>query len=70
MKTIKIIAREEIISPSGKLHNDEGLKALNGYVEETVTVDDEKDFSDIGEEFIKKHNLSAFWNISFEEVSE
>jgi hypothetical protein len=37
MKRIKIIARQHIIDPNtGKLHNDQGLMALNGYYESGI----------------------------------
>ena len=42
MKHIKIIARQRIIDPhTGKMHNDQGLMALNGYYEsEIIEVED------------------------------
>lgn len=45
MKHIKIIARQRIIDPyTGKIHNDQGLMALNGYYEsEIIEVEDSYD---------------------------
>ena len=44
MKKIKLIARQMIINPStGKVHSDEGLRALNGYFEDIKEVDETYD---------------------------
>ena len=47
MKLIKVIARERIIDPSTKkIHTDEGLRALDGYYEETIEVDESYDINE------------------------
>lgn len=44
MKKIKTIARQMIINPNtGKVHSDEGLRALNGFFEDTKDVADNYD---------------------------
>lgn len=44
MKHIKIIARENIINPNtGKMHDDEGLFALDGYFESKIFEVDDSD---------------------------
>ena len=44
MKKIRIIARQMIINPStGKVHTDEGLRALNGYFEDIKEVEETYD---------------------------
>ena len=53
IKKYLLIARENIIGIS----DDEGLKALNGYVEKVFEITDEQVFSEVFEEEIKK--LSA-----------
>ena len=41
MKKIGIIARQRIIDPTTKkIHNDDGLRALNGYFEDVVLVEE------------------------------
>ena len=49
-KKILLIARENIIGIS----DDEGLKALNGYVEKVFEVTDEQVFNEVFDEEIKK----------------
>ena len=57
MKHIKIIARQHIIDPhTGKLHNDQGLKVLNGYHEsEIIEVEDLYDRNTVILNFEKLH---------------
>lgn len=57
MKHIKIIARQHIIDPyTGKLHNDQGLMALNGYYEsEIIEVEDSYDKNTVIINFKKSH---------------
>ena len=64
-KKYLLIARENIIGIS----NDEGLKALNGYVEKVFEITDEQVFSEVFEKEIKKlsHSRSTrsragIWN--------
>ncbi len=53
MKTVKIIARQEIINATtGMLHDDTGLKALNGYCEQYVEVEDVQDITTVIDKFI------------------
>ncbi len=54
MKTVKIIARQDIINASThKLFDDDGLKALDSYFECFVNVEDEHDVVAIEKQFIK-----------------
>lgn len=57
MKHIRIIARQCIIDPhTGKLHNDQGLMALNGYYEsEIIKVEDSYDKNTVILDFEKSH---------------
>lgn len=53
MKKIKIIARQQIINTStGMLHDDTGLKALNGYRELYAEVEDTHDIDAVIDKFI------------------
>lgn len=52
MKTLKIVAREAIINPStNKIHDDDGLKALGGYYEKIIKVEDEYDIATVINDF-------------------
>lgn len=54
MKTVKIIARQQIINTStGKFHDDIGLKALNGYCEWYVEVEDVHDVDTVIDKFVE-----------------
>ncbi len=57
MKGVKITARQNIIdSKTNKLHNDQGLKTLDGYFEsELYVVEDPYDKDLLIDEFKKMH---------------
>lgn len=55
MQKIKIIGRQKIINTStGKIHDDDGLKALNGYIEKDIFYSGEN-IDKIIDEIISKH---------------
>ncbi len=56
MKNIKVIAREKIINPETKQqYDDAGLKALDGYYEEVVSVDESYDEIAFLQEYAENH---------------
>ncbi len=64
LKRIKIVARQMIIG----IHNDDGLKALDGYYEEILEIINKFDPIRIVENFEKEHPEFASWDIQIEEV--
>lgn len=69
MKTIKIVARQKIINPNTmQIHDDAGLKALDGYYEEILEVSDQVDIVKIAQNFEKNHPELSGWNIQIEEI--
>ena len=48
MKKIKMVARAMIINPeTNRIYTDEGLRALDGYFEDIVEVEDDYDASEL-----------------------
>ena len=61
MKKYKLIARQRIINPQTKsIHNDEGLKALNGYWESSVySFNDSVDTSEIYRKLVNEYESTG-----------
>ena len=71
MKKIKIIARESIVKAdfSGK-HEDEGLKALDGYIEKVVEIKDEDNREKAVNLFTEEYPQTRLWDFEIEEIFE
>ena len=69
MKKIKIIAREMIINPTtGKVHPDEGLRALNGYFEDIKEVAENYDKISLILQYEEQYPEIKGWNFQITEV--
>ena len=69
MKKINIIARQRIIDPyTRKVHNDDGLRALNGYFEDVVTVDEPFDEITFVLKYEETHPELKGWNFQIAEI--
>lgn len=63
MKRICIIARQRIIDPrTKKIHNDDGLRALNGYYEDVVSVEEPFDEVSFILAYEEEHPDLKGWN--------
>lgn len=62
MKHIKLVARQKIINPStGEIYDDNGLRALNGYYEKVIEIDDSSDVRTVVSDYLDKHpELNGF----------
>ena len=70
MNTIKIVARQKIVNPStNKIHNDEGLMALDGYAEEYIEVSDEFDANNLIDDFLSKNPNFVGCSIQIESIN-
>ena len=64
MKKVLIVARERIFKNAGpEVHDDFGLRALNGYYEESLEVDDSLRNPEIVQQFIERNPQCANWSI-------
>ncbi|MBO5938444.1 MAG: hypothetical protein J6Q82_02970 [Clostridia bacterium] len=69
MKRISIIARQRIINPhTMKVHNDNGLKALNGYFEDIVVVDEPFNETTFILQYEEKHQELKGWDFQIKEI--
>ncbi len=70
MKRYRLIARQQIINPqTHRVHDDEGLKALDGYWESPIyEYPDDIDARIVFSELVKKYESSpdAMWNCEYE----
>ena len=70
MKKYLLIAREKIIG----ITNDEGLKALNGYLEKILEVSDGQSVTDVREATIKKieeeYPNACFVDFEYKEIKD
>lgn len=62
MKKIKVIARANILSKTGEIHSDEGLRALDGYFEDTLSVEDNYDIPALVEQYEEKYPKIQGWD--------
>ena len=69
MKKIRIIAREKIFNPNtGKRHSDEGLRALNGYFEDIVELNDNYDKISLILKYEEMYPRISGWDFQIEEI--
>lgn len=69
MKTVKVIARDQIINPAtGKIYDDEGLHALDGYFEKDVNVKEPYDEIALVNNIRTKYPKTEYWD--FEIIKE
>lgn len=62
MRKIKVIARANIISKTGEIHSDEGLRALDGYFEDTLSVEDNYDIKSLVDLYEEKYPKIQGWD--------
>ena len=71
MKKIRIIARQRIINPhTMKVHDDNGLRALNGYYEDVITVEVPFDETSFVLQFEEAHPEIKGWNFQLVEIDK
>lgn len=71
MKKIRIIARQRIINPhTMKVHDDNGLRALNGYYEDVITVEVPFDETSFVLQFEEAHPELKGWNFQLVEIDK
>ena len=71
MKKICIIARQRIINPhTMKVHDDNGLRALNGYYEDVITVEAPFDETSFVLQFEEAHPELKGWNFQLVEIDK
>lgn len=69
VKNIKVIAREKIINPETKQqYDDAGLKALDGYHEDVISVDEPYDGTAYLQEYVENHPELKGWSFEFAEL--
>lgn len=69
MKRMAVIARQRIIDPKTmKIHTDEGLRALNGYYEDVVTVEEPFDETSFILQFEEEHPELRGWNFQLSKI--
>lgn len=69
MKKICIVAKERIINPStGKIHSDDGLRALDGYFEDVIEVDDNYNEISLLLQYEEEHPEIKGWNFQITEI--
>ena len=62
MKKIKVIARDKTINPDMmQVYDDDGLRALNGYHEEIVPVDEPYDMDAFVQKYEEDHPELKGW---------
>lgn len=71
MKKIRIIARQRIINPhTMKVHDDNGLRALNGYYEDVITVEVPFYETSFVLQFEEAHPELKGWNFQLVEIDK
>jgi hypothetical protein len=69
MKKIGIIARQRIIDPrTMKVHSDAGLRALNGYYEDVVIVEESFDKTSFILQYEEDHPELKGWDFQIIEI--
>lgn len=69
MKKIGIIARQRIIdSTTKKIHNDDGLRALNGYFEDVVLVEEPFDETTFVLKYEEDHPELKGWSFQIIDI--